>query len=104
MNTTRSKRPGRRNAGSMAHGTSVARLVTKGRCLGLDGNAALTLKIHRVENLRFHFALGQTTAQLNDAISQCRFTVIDMGDDGKIADILHAAWPMYKSKVQKGAR
>jgi hypothetical protein len=39
--------------------------------------------------LRFHLAVGQPAAQMNDAISKGRLAVVYVGDDGKIADIVH---------------
>jgi hypothetical protein len=68
---------------------AIARLVVQGRRLGLDGNAALALQIHRIEHLRLHLAVGQAAAQLNDAVSQGRFTVVNMGDDGEVAYVIH---------------
>ncbi len=65
---------------------AVARLVAQGRRLRLDGNAALALQRHGIEHLGFHFAVGQATAKLDDAIGQGGLAVVDMGDDGKIAD------------------
>ncbi len=46
---------------------AVARALyaERGR-LRLDGDATLALEVHRVENLRFHFAVGQAAAQLDD--------------------------------------
>ena len=52
----------------------------------LDGNTALTLKIHRIQHLSFHLTFAQGTTQLNKAVSQCRLAVVDMGDDGKVAN------------------
>ncbi len=43
-----------------------------------------------VENLRLHFAIGKTSAAVNDAIGQRGFAVIDVGDDREIAYVLHA--------------
>ena len=59
------------------------------RCsLRLDGNAALTLQIHGVKHLCLHLAVRKPAATLNDAIRQGRFAVVDMGDDGEVADLL----------------
>src|SRR5471030_783873 len=68
---------------------AVARLVRQGGGLRLDGDAALALQIHRIEHLRLHLAVGQAAAQLDDAVGQGRFTVVDVGDDGKIAYVVH---------------
>ncbi|MCY1552518.1 hypothetical protein D9M68_889180 [compost metagenome] len=62
----------------------------QGGGLRLDGDAALTLDFHRVEDLRRHFAVRQSAAALDQAIGQGRFAVIDVGNDGEVADMLHA--------------
>jgi hypothetical protein len=49
---------------------AIARLVAQRRGLRLDGDAALALEVHRIEHLRFHLALGQAAAQLDDAVGQ----------------------------------
>jgi hypothetical protein len=53
----------------------------------LNGNAPLTLKIHRIQDLRRHFALSQATAHLDEAVGQGGFTMVDVGNDGKITDM-----------------
>ncbi len=68
----------------------VPRLVAQGRRLGLDGDTPLALDIHRVENLGFHLAVGQAAAQVNDAISQGRLPVVDVGNDGEVSYMFHA--------------
>ncbi len=68
---------------------AIAGGVVQGRGLGLDGNPALTLQVHGIKDLRFHFTIGQAAAQLDDAVSQSRLAVVDVGDDGKVADVLH---------------
>ena len=68
---------------------AVLRLVEQGCGLGLDGDAALALQVHRVEHLRFHFAVGQAPAGLNEAVGQRGFAVVDVGDDGEVADVAH---------------
>ena len=68
----------------------VTRLVWQRHRLGLDRDATLALDRVVVEHLRFHLARGEATAQLDDAVGQRGLAVIDVGDDGKIADIGHA--------------
>lgn len=72
-------------------GLAVARLVRQRHGLSLDGDAALALDRVVVEDLRFHFALGQAATQLDDAIGQGRLTVVDVGNDGEVADEFHGA-------------
>ena len=69
---------------------AVARLVTQGCSLRLDGDAALALDIHRIKDLRLHLAVRKAAAEVDDAIGQRRFAVVDMGNDGKITDVIHA--------------
>jgi hypothetical protein len=59
-------------------------------------------EIHRVEHLRFHFAVAKSAAQLNDAVGEGRFTVVDMGDDGKVADMVHKR--SAREPAQRSAR
>ncbi len=68
---------------------AIQRLVAERSSLRLDGNAALLLEIHGVENLRFHFTVGQAAAMLNEPVGECGLAVVNVGDDGKIANMLH---------------
>ncbi len=55
--------------------------------MSLDGDAALALQIHRVEDLLLHFAHGQRPGQLQQAVGQRGFSMVNMRDDRKIADV-----------------
>jgi hypothetical protein len=63
--------------------------VLQRRRLRLDRDAALALDVHRVEHLRFHLAVGQSTAALDDAIGQGALAVVDVGNDGEVSDVIH---------------
>lgn len=67
--------------------------VLKRRRLRLDGNAALALEIHRVEHLLCHFAVRQPAAELDDSIRKRALAVVDMGNDGKVANMLQMRHP-----------
>ena len=56
--------------------------------LCLDGDAALALEIHAVEHLRLHLALTECPRVLDEAVGNGGFSMVDVGDDGKIADML----------------
>jgi len=56
--------------------------------LGLDGDAALALDIHRVEDLFLHLAQVEATGHLDEAVGERGFAMVDVSDDGEIADIL----------------
>ena len=71
-------------------GLPVARLVAQRDALGLDGDAALALEVHRVEHLRLHLAVLQAAAQLDEPVGQRRLAVVDVRDDREVADELHA--------------
>ena len=47
---------------------AILRLIVERHALRFDGNAALPLKIHRIEHLIRHFSLRQTAAMLDKAI------------------------------------
>ena len=66
---------------------AVLGLIIKAHGVGLYGNAAFTLQIHGVENLVNHLAVGNRTTKLDQAISECGLAMINMGDDGEIADL-----------------
>ena len=55
--------------------------------MSLDGDAALALEVHGVENLGLHLACGQRTGELQQAVGQRGLTMIDVRDDREIADV-----------------
>ena len=68
---------------------AVARPVRQCGGLRLDRDPALALEVHRVEHLRFHLAIGQAAAPLDETVGQRRLAVVDVRDDREIADVLH---------------
>ncbi len=68
---------------------AVLGLVVQGRRLRLDGDTALFLDVHRVQHLCLHVALGQASAILDQAVRQGRLAMVNMGNDGKITNVLH---------------
>ncbi len=65
---------------------AVFSLVFQADRLRLDGNAALALQFHLVEELVFPFPVRQCSGLVEQAVGKCRFAVIDMGDNGEIAN------------------
>ena len=55
--------------------------------MGLDGDPALALKIHGIQHLGFHFTISQAATHLDKTVSQGRLAVVNVGDDGEIADM-----------------
>src|SRR5262249_21428670 len=66
---------------------AVARAVIEPHGLRLDGDAALALDVHGIEDLLHHLALGETAGRLDQPVGQRRLAVVDMRDDGEVADI-----------------
>jgi hypothetical protein len=58
--------------------------------LRLDRDPALALKIHRVQHLGLHLERIHCLGQLEDAVSQRRLAVVDVGDDREVANQFHA--------------
>ena len=54
--------------------------------VGFDRDAAFPFDIHRVEKLCFHIPFGHGAGQLNEPVSEGRFSVVDMGHDREISD------------------
>src|SRR5204863_1936152 len=52
--------------------------------------APLALQVHRVEHLLAHQALVQRARELDEAVGQGRFSVVDMGHDTEVADVILA--------------
>ncbi len=63
--------------------------VVQPHCLRLDGDPALALNIHIVENLLGHLALAKTAANLNQPVGDGRLAMVDMRDNREITDM---AW------------
>ena len=68
-------------------GLAVLRGVHHADGVSLDGDAALALEVHGVEHLGLHFARGERSGQLQQAVGQGRLAVVDMRDDREIADV-----------------
>ncbi len=78
---------------------AVLRFVVKRDAVGLDGDAALTLQIHGVQDLSLHFTRGETAAELDETVSQGGLAVVNVGNDGKIADMTQVT---HRSTLEEG--
>ena len=65
---------------------AVARRVGERRRLRLDRDPALALEVHRVQHLGLHLPVGEAAASLDEAVRERRLAVVDVRDDGKVAD------------------
>lgn len=60
---------------------AVTRLVMQGNGLRLNGDAALSFEIHRIEHLVLHLAVRQASAELNHSVCKRALSVIDVGNN-----------------------
>ena len=68
-------------------GLAVVGRVAHAHGLALDGDAALALDVHGIEQLGLHVALGHGARQLQDAVRERGLAVVDVGDDREVADM-----------------
>ena len=68
-------------------GLAVLGLVMEGDGPGLDGDAPLPLQVHVVQQLALHVPLRHGTALFQQPVGQGGFAVVDVGDDGEVADM-----------------
>ena len=64
----------------------VLRPVVQPDSPGLDGDATLLFQVHVVQQLGLHLPLLYRSAQLDEPVRQCRFAVVNVGYDRKVAD------------------
>jgi hypothetical protein len=57
--------------------------------VALDGNALLSFQVHIVQYLRLHIPFGYGMGHFEKTVCQGTFTMVDMGDNAKIPNILH---------------
>ena len=71
--------------------------VVHGDGAGLDGDAAFPLDVHVVEDLVLHRPLVHALGQLEDAVGQGGFAVVDVRDDAEVADVVscHVVPPKF---------
>ena len=68
---------------------AVSGLVTQCSGLRFDGYPTLFFDVHRVKHLRLHLAVFESTATLNNAVSERRFAMVDVRNDGEISYVIH---------------
>jgi hypothetical protein len=67
-------------------GLAVPGAIVEPHRLRLDRDPPLALDVHIVEHLARHLPLGQPARRLDEPVGQSRLAMVDMGDDGEIAD------------------
>ncbi len=66
---------------------AVFGLVVEPHSLRLDGDSALALELHGIEQLLAHVPVLDRAAELDDAVCQGRLAVVDVRDDREVADL-----------------
>ena len=69
-------------------GFAVLGSVVQGNGAGFDGDAALPLDVHVIEDLILHDALVHALGQLQDAVRQGGLAVVDVCNDAEISDVV----------------
>ncbi len=65
---------------------AVVGAIVEADRVGLNGDAALALEVHRIEHLLHHFALGKRAGDFEQAVGKRRLAVVDVRNDREIAD------------------
>src|SRR6478609_4942917 len=79
-------------------------LPVDGRVLGLDRDALLLFEVHGVHGALFDALVGAVdTALLEELVDEGGFPVVDVGDDGDVADVL-VHWRTDAFTGRKGPR
>ena len=65
----------------------VLGVIINAHRVGLDGDAALALDVHGIQQLFFHVPRLDRAGGLDQPVGKGRLAVVDMRDDGKIADL-----------------
>src|SRR5258706_15425527 len=61
-------------------------VVVQAGAIGLDGDSHLSLKVHVIEELLAKLAITDRPATKQQSVGESAFTVVDVSDDGEIAN------------------
>ena len=81
--------------------------IGNGNVLGKDGDAAFTFLVVAVEHALGHLlVLAEDAGRVQQAVDDGRFAVVDVRDDGHVADVLllHTVIPLFESVMQQRNR
>ena len=68
--------------------------------MALDCDATLTLKIHIIQHLSLHILTFHRFGVFQQTVGQGTLSMINMGNNTKIADILHLKTYFLGAKIQ----
>ena len=78
---------------------AVARLVEQAHGVGLDGDPALALQVHRVEHLVDGLLGVHRPGERQEPVGQGGLAVVDVRDDGEVADRLDGHRAQYSTPL-----
>ena len=65
---------------------AVLSAIVEADGMGLDGDAAFALQIHRVQNLLHHLARREGAGDFQQTVGECRLAVVDVRNDREVSD------------------
>ena len=68
-----------------AVGVSIFGFIVQANALGFDGDAALALQVHGIEDLLVHFTGAERASHFQQAVGKRGFAVVDVRNNAKIA-------------------
>ena len=82
-------------------GLAILGIVSHSYGVGFDGDASFALQVHIIQHLRLHLARGERAGQLQQAIGKRGFAVVNMGNDGEVADVfsIHEGKPAGRKEM-----
>ena len=72
--------------------------------MALDGDATLALQIHIIQGLILHLAFADGIGIFQQPVGKCAFAVVNVGDDTKIANVLHTKDGMSRGLYLRAQR
>jgi hypothetical protein len=68
--------------------------------MAFNGNAFFPFEVHIVQDLIHHVTVGYGMGCLQQAVGQGAFSMVYMGDNAKIPDMLHKRFPRVSDEVR----
>ena len=63
----------------------IRRSIFHLNCMKLDGDTPFLFKVHIIKHLLHHVSLFDRSGLFKQSVCQCRFAVINVGDDAEIS-------------------
>lgn len=80
----------------------IMKTVTNLDGMALNGNAFFPFQVHIVQHLRLHIPVANGMGKLQQPVGQGTLSMVNMGDDAKITDVLHCALLLFLGRKFTG--